>query len=238
MFNQIKKIVSEYWELVLVFILALGILLVLKSGWGYFDLPSASSLVDMMTGLFDKYGLIVVFLAALIESILLVGGYFPGTLIIFLSLSLSGGDFQKTIMTVLAASAGMLVGYSVDYFLGKHGVHKILRKLRLENEVEKLKKEIERQGVWAGFFLYILPGFGSLISTTFGIIKYDYKKFLAFMVLTVFIWNSVWGLTGYFFGKQVLDVLESGYFGFIILAIFMIYLVSSGKYAEMKKSLE
>lgn len=219
-------------------IVALMFVWLLRYGWGALNLPAVSQMVGFVVHLFETYGLVIVFLSAAIESLLLIGGYFPGTLIIFLSLSVGGGDLKKTMATVLMASAGMLLGYSVDYVLGKRGVSRILNKLKLEGEVEKLKKEIDRQGVWAGFFLYILPGFGALISTTFGIIKYDFQKFFGFMILTVLIWNSIWGLTGYVFGDEVMKVIESGYFGFVILGIFMIYFVASGKYADFKKALE
>lgn len=231
------KFFDEYKELVGIIVASFVMIWFVKLGWGALDLPSASRMVGFVVHLFETYGLIIVFFAAAIESLLLIGGYFPGTLIIFLSLSVSGGDIKKTLATVLMASAGMLLGYSVDYLLGKRGVSKILTKLKLENEVDKLKKEIDKQGVWAGFFLYILPGFGALISTTFGILKYDFQKFFGFMVLTVLVWNSVWGMTGYVFGDEVMKVIESGYFGFIILAIFIIYFVASGKYADFKKAL-
>jgi membrane protein DedA with SNARE-associated domain len=232
-----KNLFEEYKELVLVVAMSVLFLFIFKGGWGALGLPSADTLVDFVVNLFNQYGLVIVFFAALIESILLVGGYFPGTMIIFLSLSVSGGDLQKTLATVLVATAGMLVGYSIDYFLGKNGVSKILNKLNLNNEVEKLKKEIDRQGLWAGFFLYILPGFGSLISTTFGILKFNFLNFFGFILLTVLIWNSIWGITGYVFGDEVLKLITSGYFGFIILGIFIVYFVASGRYAEFKKAL-
>jgi membrane protein DedA with SNARE-associated domain len=233
-----QRIFNEYKELFLIFLMATFFIWIFKFGWGYFNLPSASELVQLVIHLFKTYGLIIVFISATIESILLLGGYFPGTMIIFLSLSLAGGDFKQTAATVLTATAGMLLGYSIDYFLGKRGVSKLIHKLGLGREVQKLEVEIKKQGVWAGFFLYILPGFGALISTTFGILKYDFQKFFGFMILTVLTWNSVWGLTGYVFGDEVVKVIESGYFGFIILGIFMIYFVASGKYTDFKRALE
>lgn len=233
-----QKTFNEYKELLFVFVMASFFIWIFKFGWGYFNLPSASELVQLVVGLFKTYGLVIVFISATIESILLLGGYFPGTMIIFLSLSLAGGDLKQTVATVLTATAGMLLGYTIDYFLGKRGVSKFINKLGLSKEVQKLEAEIKKQGVWAGFFLYILPGFGALISTTFGILKYDFQKFFGFMILTVLTWNSVWGLTGYVFGDQVMKIIESGYFGFIILGIFIIYFVASGKYADFKKALE
>lgn len=233
-----RRFFDEYKELVMILVITFGMMWVLRFGWGYFHLPSASELVQIVVRLFQTYGLIIVFISATIESILLVGGYFPGTMIIFLSLSLAGGDFKQTVATVLTATAGMLLGYSIDYFLGKRGVSKLIHKLGLSKEVHKLETEIKKQGVWAGFFLYILPGFGALISTTFGILKYNFQKFFGFMIVTVLIWNSIWGLTGYVFGDEVMKVIESGYFGFIILGIFMIYFVASGKYADFKKAIE
>lgn len=232
-----QNFLKEYKELVGIILISVLFFWLIKTGWIFFDLPSASQLIKIVTDLFNRYGLIIVFISASMESLLLIGGYFPGTLIIFLSLSVAGGDLQKTAATVLVATFGMFVGYSIDYLLGKKGVTKILHKLSLDKEVSKLKSEIERQGVWAGFFLYILPGFGAIISTTFGIIGFNFIRFFGFMALTVLTWNSLWGLTGYLFGDEVLKIIESGYFGIIILAIFIIYFVASGRYAEFKKSL-
>ena len=149
---DMQKFFKEYKELVGIILMMICIFWLIRFGWSFFDLPSAKELVGIVTNLFNQYGLIIVFISATIESILLIGGYFPGTIIIFLSLSMAGGDFQKTLATVLVATAGMLLGYAIDYFLGKKGVSKILHKLKLEHEVSKLKLEIEKQGVWAGFF--------------------------------------------------------------------------------------
>jgi membrane protein DedA with SNARE-associated domain len=237
-FSFFKKQFLENWYLLLIFIFAFSFLFLIKFIWGHFSLPNSSELVVFLQNFLLEHGLLVVFLSAIVESILFLGGYFPGTIIIFLSLSITGETLLKIFETVLTATFGMIIGYSIDYFIGKYGALKILKKLNLEKDVEKLKSEIQKNGASAGFLLYILPGFGAIVSTTFGIIAYDFKKFLAFLLITLLIWNSIWGIVGFIFGDSVLKIITSGYLGFVILFVWFLFFIFSGKYKEFKEKMQ
>ena len=88
--------------------------------WKLLDLPPSNEMIDIASSYIAKYGLIVVLIGSLLETILFVGFYFPGSLIIFLGVALSP-DPPSAFLAVLSISVGMLLGYTFNYLLGKHG---------------------------------------------------------------------------------------------------------------------
>ncbi len=234
--KSVLKSARQNLEFFIAISLVVSLFFLISFIWGYLDLPSAVQMVDYVNNFFLKYGLIVVFFAALVESIILLGAYFPGTIIIFLSLSITAGHFGRMLETVLMASLGMLIGYTIDYILGRYGVSRILTKLHLDKDINKLQNQIQKSGIKSVFLFYLLPGFGAITSVALGVIKYDFKKLIPFVICSVLIWNTLWGFVGYFFGSALSKVVSSGYLGLIILFVWFSYFVFSGKYAEFKKA--
>lgn len=232
--NFIKK----NQELIIAFAVTLLIYFLIRFGWTYFDMPNQKEMIALITGFFDKYGLIIIFLAAIIESILLIGGYFPGSLVIFLGVASSSGDIVRTTKVTVLAVLGMMIGYSIDYYLGRKGGYKLLTKLGFEEEINKIKNKVNKKNIWFSFLLYVIPGSGSLISTSFGILKVKYFKFLFFIFVTVVIWNTLWSILVYNFGMKIFDILTSYVSGVIIICAIFIYYFYSGKFEQLKKKLE
>jgi membrane protein DedA with SNARE-associated domain len=233
--EKIKKEITENKEIFISFAIVLVILFSVFGLWNYFDLPDQKDLVEIVQGFFTKYGLPVIFIASILESLLLIGNYFPGSLVIFLGVSMASGMPMVAAKTIAVVCAGMYIGYNINYFLGKFGLYKAVEKFGYKSEIEKLSKKLEEKGVIAGFFLYIMPGMGSLISTTFGVVKYNYFKFLLFTIVTTTFWNSLWGILVYFFGMKVFEIMTSYVSVFIILVLYFIYMYRSGKFEELKK---
>jgi membrane protein DedA with SNARE-associated domain len=234
--ENLKKEIFENKEIFISFGIALLIFATVIFLWKFAGLPDQDTLVEMVKGFFTKYGLPVIFISSILESLLLIGNYFPGSLVIFLGVSMSAGQPLVAIKTILVVCAGMFVGYNVNYFLGKFGLYKAVEKFGYKNEIKSLEKKIEEKGVIAGFFLYIMPGMGSLISTTFGVVKYNYLKFISFTIVTMTFWNSLWGILVYFFGMKIFDIMTSYVSIFVILVLYFIYMYRSGKFEELKKS--
>jgi membrane protein DedA with SNARE-associated domain len=232
--QKIKDEVLKNKEIFISFVFVLIVLATIIFLWKFAGLPSQAELVEIVKGFFTKYGLIVIFISAILESILLIGNYFPGSLVIFLGVSMATGNPLLAAKTIAVVCAGMFIGYNVDYFLGKFGLYKVVEKFGYKKDIENLTKKIEEKGVVAGFFLYVMPAMGSLIATTFGVIKYSYGKFVLFTLVTMIFWNSLWGILVYFFGMKIFDMMTSYVSIFIILILYFIYMYRSGKFEELK----
>jgi membrane protein DedA with SNARE-associated domain len=232
--QKIKKEITENKDIIVAMFIVLAIFAVIIFLWNFFNLPNQKDLIEIVKSFFSRYGLPVIFFASILESILLIGNYFPGSLVIFLGVSVASGNVLLAVKTIVATCAGMLIGYNVNYLLGKFGLYKAVEKFGYKNEIDKLQNKIERDGIKAGFFFYIIPGFGSLISTTFGILKYNYIKFLLFTIVTTVFWNSLWGALVYFFGMKIFDALSSYVSMFVIFIAYIVYMYKSGKFEELK----
>jgi len=228
--EQSKK--EEIGSLVVVFALFLALFFGLKYLWGVYDIPGPSDLVEASKVYFDQYGLVIFFFTALLESLLLIGNYFPGTLILLFGLSTLLDSPDKVLSTYVYISSGMIVGYTVNYFLGKYGWYKVLEKIGYKDELEKIEKKLETIGLTSVFFLYLLPGFGSLLSTAFGVLRFNFVKFFAFTLGMVLFWNAVWALAVYIFGQSIFELFNSGYLAIILAGAYLIYLYKSGKLSE------
>lgn len=225
-------------DIIIAFLITIGLYFMIRYAWGYFNMPNQQEVTNILTGFFDKYGLIVIFLSAIIESILIIGGYFPGSLVIFLGVASSAGNPTRAIYVVVLAVLGMMIGYSIDYLIGRNGGHRLMKKIGFEDEIESVNKKINNKNIWSAFALYIIPGSGSIISTSFGILKIKYIKFLAFIFVTVSIWNSIWGVIVYHFGMKSLDIITSKWIGITIISAIFIYFVYSGKWEKIKQKFE
>jgi membrane protein DedA with SNARE-associated domain len=228
--NTFKKNFDLIFAVIFVSILFFGF----RAMWGYFDLPSMAMLVDILQDLFLQYGLIIVFVAAFLESLFLIGNYFPGTLILAFSIATTSHSLYHAVAMSIVIATAMLCGYSLDYLLGKYAGEKMIKKFNLEKEIQSYKVKIEENSIWSFFTLYVLPGFGSLFSVSAGAMKISYSKYMSFLMPTVLFWNVVWVLGGFIFGEQLLTLIKSGYFGYAIIAIFIIYFVASGKYKQFQ----
>jgi membrane protein DedA with SNARE-associated domain len=138
------------------------------------------------------------------------------------------------VKTIAVVCAGMYIGYNVNYFLGRFGFYKLVEKFGYKKDIEILTKKIEEKGELAGTFMYIIPAMGSLISTTFGVVRFSYVRFVIFTILVSSFWNSLWGVLVYIFGMPLFNLLTSYVSIFIILVLYFIYMYRSGKFEELK----
>ena len=215
-----KSYVLDNLELVLVPVIFLLLLTGINFVWHYFQLPSQDDLNAKIQGFFLTYGLWVIFISSVIESMLFLGWYFPGSLVIFLGVAATQGNPEQAIKTVICVITGMTLGYTVNYFLGMFGWYKVLVKFGFKSELLKIEKMIREKGMLHSFFLYIMPGFGCLLSTAFGVLQFTFLRFLSFTLLFVVFWDSIWGVLVYHFGMPLFKLLTNNIVMFIIFCVY------------------
>src|SRR5437763_13659400 len=85
--------------------------------WLALDLPPEETMIAAAKFYLDRYGVMIVLISAYLEGLLLIGWYFPGTLVIILALVFAGPDPLRTAQ--VAAVAG--TGRSEERRVGKEG---------------------------------------------------------------------------------------------------------------------
>lgn len=194
--------------------------------WKLFKLPPEEELIEMARGYFDKYGLITVFIASIIEGTLLAGWYAPGGLVIFMGVILSPNP-ERAILSVLVTVIGALIACNINYFVGKHGWYKVLLKLGVKSSLEKAEEKFNKHGLKTIYASYWEPNLASLVSTAAGIAQAPYKKFLLTSILATLLWCAFWGTAAYIFGQQILNYLGGIFFG--VMIAWILYIVIKHK---------
>jgi membrane protein DedA with SNARE-associated domain len=217
--NKLK----EYLKFLSVPIGLLVVFLCMSLLWKVFGLPTDDQMIPLVKDYFNRYGLWIVFIGALIEGFFILGQYFPGGFIIFLGVISSVGDIPRAIETVAITSLSFFIAYSLNYFVGKYGWYKILERFGFGHSIENAKTKLSSQGMNAVMFGYWEPNLASIIATSAGILKIPFARFSAYSLLGIIVWNTFWGVLVYFLGESALKIIGLKYvlviFGVCILIL-------------------
>ena len=185
-------------------------------------LPDAETTLLFVEDLYGTFGYYLVFFGALLEGMLLVGFYVPGSTTVLLGASLSKTGIVQFPIVLILGTFGLLISYSINYLLGRYGWHHILARLGLNKGIDIAKDKLEKHQTKTIFLGYIHPGSASFLSTAAGIIKMPFKKFLILSFLAQFLWGIVWGSLAYFIGLPMIEFILR-YFIFVLPIIIVIW---------------
>jgi len=184
--------------------------------WKVLKLPSDEVMIELARGYFLKYGFITVLVAAIIESMLVVGWYLPGGIVIFSGVILASGHPYLAILSVSATIIGCTIGYTANYFLGKYGWYKLFTKFGLSKSLTEAEIQFAKYGYKAMYMSYWQPNLAALISTCAGITKAPFLRFFLASFTATIIWSIFWGSSAYILGEKILSYLGIVFFGIMI----------------------
>jgi len=190
--------------------------------WDLLDLPPEEVLIEMAKGYFEKYGLVTVLLAAIVEGALVVGWYLPGGLVIFLGVILASGDPYRATLSVIATIIGFCIAYTFNYFLGRYGWYQVLTVFGLKDSLQKAERSFQKHGYKAMLLSYWQPNLAALVSTSAGVLKTPFKKFFIYSTLATMLWSAFWGIMAYLVGQKILEYLGMVFFGIMIIWVISI----------------
>ncbi len=203
-------------------LLALAAIGLLYALWNIFDLPPQSELVEIARGYFERYGLLTVFICACAEALLLIGWYFPGSIVIFLGVIFAGRDIEQVAAVVLVAAAGIMIGYTLDYVIGRYGWYRLFLKFGLKEGIVSAEQRLERYG-WKAFIgTYWHPNLASMTATGAGILHFPFVRFVALSIISVCLWNTFWSGIIFIWGEATLSVIGIR-FGLLAITFWILY---------------
>jgi len=177
--------------------------------WKIFSLPNAEVITTYLNRLFNTYGLVIILVSALVEGLLLFGGYFPGVFIIFVSV-VTASTFTEALLRIAIGTIGLVLGHIANYALGRYGWYKLLVKFGLKNSIDEMQKKLVKKESFAIFASYWLPKVGALTDTAAGILRMPFRKFLSASIMASIFWNFLVGIIVYFIGERALVMVTSG----------------------------
>lgn len=159
-----------------------------------------------LTHLLATYGYWAVAVFVAIES---TGIPFPGETMLLVAAIYAGTTHHLFIpFVILAAACGAIVGDNLGFWVGREGGYRLLRRygrfIHLDERKLKLGQYLflKHGGkvVFFGRFIAVLRAWAAFLA---GTNRMRWPPFLLFNALGGIVWATVYGLGGYFLGKNV-----------------------------------
>lgn len=182
------------------------------------------SFLILLQGLYGQFGYQFVFVGAFLESLFLIGLYVPGSTAVLLGAAMSKTGVVEFPTVFLLATTGVVLGYSINYVLGRYGWYNLLNQFGLEKGIQLAKEKLEKHAFRTIFLGYFFPGSASILSTAAGAVKMPFITFLYYSILAQCFWSFFWGTISYTFGLTIIEFLLQ-YFVFFVLAVVVIWFV-------------
>ncbi len=195
--------------------------------WNLFKFPKEQVMIEIIKSYFDKYGLVTVYVAAIIEGALFVGWYLPGSMVIFLGIILADGDVKKSFFSVVFTILGLITAYIINYFVGKYGWSKLFKILKVEIAIENAKIKYRDNDMKAIYLSYWQPNLAGLVSTAAGTLHAKFSRFCVHSCIATILWCSFWGIITFAFGKVMLNYMGATFM--IVLACWILYILFTNK---------
>lgn len=182
-------------------------------------MPTGEEIINTFALLYQKYGYEIIFLSALLESLIVVNLLVPGQIGMAL-----GAIFAKTGQTQLPlviffVVLGSILGYLINYTLGYFGFFDILKKIGLDNLLNETQKQLDKFGKRGLILSFIHVTIGSLSSFAAGVVKYNFLTFFLIAFFSTIIWMSIWASLIYAIGEVFLEVFKK--YSFLIFVLFI-----------------
>ncbi len=191
--------------------------------WKLLGLPEGAEIEGLVAGWLATYGLGLVFVGSIIETLLFLGLYFPGSILIFLAVGLSPTPLYA-IKALGVVVAGMLIGYTANYWLGKYGWYRLFLKLGMREGLETAQTKLQKNDVRYVAYTFWNPGLASFTATAAGILQMPFRRFLLLCIPATIFWNSLWGLLVYQLGSNALKMIDYR----IVLLVLFVWLTFEG----------
>ena len=196
---------------------------ILYAIWRALDLPPEEALAQIAKTYLDRYGIAIVFISAYLEGLLLIGWYFPGSLVVVLALILAADEPSRFVAVAAIAGSGLLGAYVTNFFAGKYGWYRLLLAFGLREPLDNAQRRLTKYGLSAIFTTYWQANLASCISTAAGILQFSPARFVLYSAIAEALWATVWASIIFFLGSAALALV-----GFRMI-LFMIVLWIAGR---------
>ncbi len=156
-----------------------------------------------LNGLFDRFGIPIVFVAALVEATVGLGVIFPGVALMFLGGAYSADDPAELGVVWLIAVAGTMIGDTISYAIGYRG-GRLLGNTRLGPTLRAGEALMTGRGRWFIPFYHVASITRAVGPFGAGAIRMPLRIWMPLDYLGAAISNTLWIGAGAVFGTAVL----------------------------------
>lgn len=187
-------------------------------------LPSGQELVADFGAIYAKFGYKIIFLAALLETLIFINFLVPGQLAMVLGIVFAKTGYINLQLVIVTIIAGALCGYLIDYLIGYFSFYNAFKKTEYVKYLKKAQIQITKLGVRALFLGFIHATVGSFTSVAAGTLNLNLFKFSLVALIATTFWTCLWGALIYSFGDLFISLLTK--YLIFLLAAFIIFMIS------------
>ena len=174
-------------------------------------MPDPQQIMETLRAAYSTWGYPLVLLGALLENTALLGLVLPGGSLVLLGAIYAQRGALALPLVLVLGWLGMVLGTSLDYALGRWGLHSTLGRTRvmarLEPKLAVAQRFLARHGAWALVLAHFIGHVRSFVAITAGASRLPYRRFLLYEGIAALAWNLVWVTAGYLVGEH-LDALQ------------------------------
>lgn len=211
------------------------ILIIFSLFYRVLNLPSPQELTAIIVGWYTKYGLWLVFIAAFIEGIFIIGLYFPGSFAIALSIYVFGKNPLDLFFIGGLSFLAFLHSNILNYYLGKYGYYRLLLLIGSKDTIFKMQQVMSRYGNRTFFVTGALPNFFAITSVCAGISNLKISKTIYLQATALLFWITVWSIVGSLIINQI-NLQDNNQSFYVISLVFLwgVFLIAK-EYVKRKK---
>ncbi len=182
-------------------------------------LPTSDELLQFFAHYYAKYGYEILFVAALLESLVVINLFAPGQVALALGIIFARTGQTHLPLVMLSVFCGVMVGFTLDYLIGFYGFGDILERFGQKLFLTKAKQQLKKSGSIGLFISFINANIGSYMSLAAGATRYNPKSFFVVTIFSSLFWIASWSLLIYSLGDLVLFIIHKYSLLFSVLFI-------------------
>lgn len=184
-----------------------GAFILLMLIWRWLRLPQGSELFEAVTNAFRSYGFAFVGIAALIEGLLVVNLYFPGSLVILIGVTAFRGSPLMVVMLVATVIAAFFLATIINYCIGYYGLHALISRLKADTQIQVVSEWHRKVGRWFVPLSFFHPNLSAFVAVACGRDRISPYRFFPIALIATIAWNSFWGGLTYSFGPLLKEAV-------------------------------
>jgi membrane protein DedA with SNARE-associated domain len=174
--------------------------------WLALDLPPEATIIAIGKSYLDRYGLWIVLVCGYVEALVVIGWYFPGTLVLIFAMIAASPEPVRYVETAAIGAFGLYCGQVTNFFAGKDGWYRLLLAFGLREPLEKAKGRLTKYGLSAIFITYWQANLASCISTAAGILQFPARRFVVLALVAQTLWFGFWATLIFLLGPAALSL--------------------------------
>jgi membrane protein DedA with SNARE-associated domain len=171
-------------------------------------LPNSDELVKLSEKYLTRYGYLIVFVAAFVETIPPINFYFPGSAVVVLSVAFCRSGTMNVLLVLSVTAIAFLLAYILDYFVGKWGWLWLLTRFGFGPALERSQQRVQARGPAWLWWANVHPNIGAIAATSCGVLRIPFSRFLLHSIGATVLWVALWGFIAFIFGQEMVKFLD------------------------------